>query len=510
MENKIVGGGVASSSPLVGKSSEPTIFELSVAGRTAYSLRSTEVPERDLSESVPQDFVRDTPIDLPEVSERDLVAHFTRLSSRQYSVDLGAYPLGSCTMKYNPKFADAVANMAGIADVHPLTPARQVQGWLELMVLLERYICEITGMSEATLQPAAGAAGELTGLLIMGAHHRACGNKRSKVIIPDSSHGTNPASVTLSGYEAVTVPSNDRGLVDLEHLKKVLDDEVAGMMLTNPNTLGLFEEEIYEIAQAVHEVGGLMYYDGANLNAIMGISRPGDMGFDIVHSNLHKTFATPHGGGGPGAGPVAVTAALAPYLPGPKPALVSADGANVYRWTIPERSIGKVHGFFGNAVVLARALAYMLYNGSDGLKKVSQHAVLNANWLRHKISESFEIPYPQLCMHEFVASAHGLRREGGVRALDIAKALLDEGFHSPTVYFPLVVEEALMMEPTETESYQTLAVLAERLNELAGFAKTSEGQAKLHAAPINTPTRRLDEALAARKPRLNFDQPSNH
>ena len=510
MESKIFGGGVASSSPLMGSSSEPTVFELSVPGRTSYSLRATKIPRRNLSDTVPEEFLREIPIELPEVSERDLVAHFTRLSSRQYAVDLGAYPLGSCTMKYNPKFADTVANMTGISDVHPLTPASHAQGWLELMVTLEGYICEITGMSEATLQPAAGAAGELTGLLIMGAYHRANGRKRSKIIIPDSAHGTNPASVTLAGYEAVTVPSNERGLVDLEHLRKVLDEEVAGMMLTNPNTLGLFEQEIYEIAQAVHDIGGLMYYDGANLNAIIGISRPGDMGFDIVHSNLHKTFATPHGGGGPGAGPVAVTAALAPFLPGPKPVLTESEGVATYHWATPEHSIGKVHGFFGNAVVLARALAYMLYNGSDGLKEVSQYAVLNANWLRLKISTQYDIPYPQWCMHEFVASAHRLRREGGIKALDIAKALLDEGFHSPTVYFPLVVDEALMIEPTETESYQTLSILAEKLNKLAKLAETLEGQERLRQAPVNTPTRRLDEALAARKPRLSFDQPLNH
>lgn len=510
MQDKVYGGGDASSLPLMGKSAEPTIFELSAEGRTAFSLRTQEVPVRDPKETVPESLLREKVVELPEVSERDLVGHFTRLSSRQYAVDLGAYPLGSCTMKYNPKFADQVATTSGIYDIHPLTPDSHAQGWLELMATLERYVCEITGMAEATLQPAAGAAGELTGLLIMGAYHRSHGRKRTKVIIPDSAHGTNPASVTLAGYEAVTVPSNDRGLVDLEHLRKLLDDDVAGMMLTNPNTLGLFEEEIHQIAEAVHSVGGLMYYDGANLNAIIGITRPGDMGFDIVHSNLHKTFATPHGGGGPGAGPVAVTAELAPFLPGPKPALVMEDGIERYRWVTPEASIGKVHGFFGNAVVLARALSYMLYNGFDGLKAVSQYAVLNANWLRKMVSQRYDIPYSQTCMHEFVASAQRLRKEGGVKALDIAKALLDNGFHAPTVYFPLVVDEALMMEPTETESLQTLIVLAERLNALAELATTKEGQSQLHEAPVNTPTRRVDEALAARKPRLTFDQPANH
>ncbi len=503
------GGGVAASIPLMGRAEEPTIFDLSVAKRRASSLRSSGVDQVDPRTVLPATMLRDEPPALPEVSERDLVGHFTRLSARQYSVDLGAYPLGSCTMKYNPKFADAVAAMPGISQVHPHTPVSFAQGWLEIMVTLESWICEITGMAAATLQPAAGAAGELTGLLIMAHYHQRHGGRRSKVIIPDSAHGTNPASVTLAGYEAVTVPSNDRGLVDLEQLDKVLGEDVAGMMLTNPNTLGLFEEEIAEITARVHAVGGLMYYDGANLNAILGVSRPGDMGFDIVHSNLHKTFATPHGGGGPGAGPVAVSERLREFLPGPRATLIDDEDGVRYVWKTPEFSIGRVHGFYGNAVVLARALAYMMYHGGPGLADVARYAVLNANWLRAQIAQHYEIAFPQLCMHEFVASAAQLKKRYGVRALDIAKGMIEEGFHSPTVYFPLVVDEALMMEPTETESPQTLRALADALMRLAEAATSSDGQEWLHNAPSTTPVGRVDEALAARKPRLTFDQASN-
>lgn len=504
------GGGVAASSPLVGTATEPTIFELSVSGRGCHSLRTSGIPQVAPTQVVSSHFLRDEPIDLPEVSERDLVGHFTRLSSRQYAVDMGAYPLGSCTMKYNPKLADAVAQMRGISQVHPHTPLKYVQGWLEIMVNLEETICEITGMAAATLQPAAGAAGELTGLLIMAAYHTSNGDRRRKVLIPDSAHGTNPASVTLAGYEAITIPSNDKGLVDLHYLREALDDQVAGMMLTNPNTLGLFEEEIAEITALVHEVGGLMYYDGANLNAILGVSRPGDMGFDIVHSNLHKTFATPHGGGGPGAGPVAVTEQLMEFLPGPRAHRRVLDGAVDFDLITPPRSIGRVHGFFGNAVVLARALAYMEYHGAQGLLEVSQYAVLNANWVRLQIKEYYDIPFTQMCMHEFVASAARLKRHGGVRALDVAKSLLEHGFHSPTVYFPLVVEEALMIEPTETESPQTLRALADALIEIAQMAEAEDKRALLFSAPSTTPVGRLDEALAARKPRLTFDQAPNH
>jgi glycine dehydrogenase subunit 2 len=478
---------------LLGREAEPTIFELSVAQRSAYQLRSTGVPDTPLAEFVDESYLRTAPVELPEVSERDMVGHFTRLSHRQFSVDLGAYPLGSCTMKYNPKAFDEIAAMPGLANVHPASPPSLTQGWLELLCDLERELCAVTGMHAATLQPAAGAAGELTGLLLMRAFHDAHGETRTKVVIPDSAHGTNPASVTLGGYHVVTVPSDDRGLVDVEALRRVLDTDVAGIMLTNPNTLGLFEEEIGEIAAAVHEVGGLLYYDGANLNAILGVVRPGDMGFDIVHLNLHKTFATPHGGGGPGAGPVAVSERLAEFLPGPLPCRDDIDG---FGWTTPARSIGRVHSWNGNALVLARAHAYLRVHGADGLLRVAQRAVLNANWLRVRLQDTYPAAFDRPCMHEVVFTALSLKKRYGLSALDIAKRLLEEGFHAPTVYFPLVVPEALMVEPTETESLQTLAALADAFERIAAEAAT-DGDAA-HEAPRTTPVRRLDEARAAR------------
>jgi glycine dehydrogenase subunit 2 len=365
---------------------------------------------------------------------------------------------------------------------------------LALMVELEETLCEITGMAAATLQPAAGAAGELTGLLLMAAYHEAHDEHRRRILIPDSAHGTNPASATLGGYEVTTVPTDGRGLVDLAALKEALDTDVAGIMLTNPNTAGLFEEEIDAIAAAVHEVGGLLYYDGANLNAILGVVRPGDMGFDIIHMNLHKTFATPHGGGGPGAGPVAVSARVADYLPGPK-ATRFEDGS--YGWVTPPSSIGRVHGWHGNALVLARALAYIKVHGGDGLRRVSERAVLNANWLRLRLQPFLPAAYDRMCMHEVVVTASALKRETGVKAIDVAKRLLEEGFHSPTVYFPLIIDEALMFEPTETESLQTLEALAESLERIV--AEAAVDPTELQAAPRTTPIRRVDEARAARK-----------
>jgi glycine dehydrogenase subunit 2 len=362
---------------------------------------------------------------------------------------------------------------------------------LELLWSLADTLCRITGMAACTLQPPAGAAGELTGLLLMRAWHQAQGQTRHKVIIPDSAHGTNPASVTLGGYQTVTVPSDERGLVDLEALRARLDEDVAGIMLTNPNTLGLFEEDIAEIAAAVHGVGGLLYYDGANLNAILGVTRPGDMGFDIVHMNLHKTFAVPHGGGGPGAGPVAVSERLADFLPGPIPAR-SGDG--FFSWHTPARSIGRVHSWHGNALALARAWSYILANGGDGLRRVAEGAVLNANWLRHRLRGVYDLPYDRPNMHEFVASTVSLKREKGLRALDVGKRLLEEGFHAPTVYFPLIVDEALMIEPTETESPETVAALADALVAIAGDPEGIPAQ-----APRTTPVGRVDEARAARQ-----------
>jgi glycine dehydrogenase subunit 2 len=485
-------GGQARSAPLMGRDAEPTIFELSVPGRRAWSFPSTDLPEWTAEELLPASHLRPEPLALPEVSERDLVGHMTRLSHRQYSVDLGAYPLGSCTMKYNPKACDDAAALPGLAGIHPAAPAGAIQGWLELLWHLGAILCEITGMSAVTLQPPAGAAGELTGLLLMRAWHRAQGqDSRSKILIPDSAHGTNPASVTLGGYQTVTIPTDHRGLLDMAALHDRLDDQVAGIMLTNPNTLGLFEEDIVAIAQAVHGVGGLLYYDGANLNAILGVTRPGDMGFDIVHLNLHKTFAVPHGGGGPGAGPVAVSGRLAEFLPGPV-ASRADDGS--FAWSTPARSIGRVHSWHGNALALARAYTYILLNGGDGLRRVAEGAVLNARWLRQRLADAYETPFDRPNMHEFVVSVSGLKRQQGLRALDVAKRLLEEGFHAPTVYFPLIVDEALMIEPTETESPQTLEALADALLRIA----TEDGE-EARQAPRTTPVGRVDEARAARQ-----------
>jgi glycine dehydrogenase subunit 2 len=487
--------GRAASSPLVGGAAEPTLAALSVAGRRAWSLPPLDVPPHpaDLPERAP------FPPELPEVSERDLVAHFTRLAHRSFAVDLGAYPLGSCTMKYNPKVGDWAAERPGFTDLHPATPPAHSQGALAVLVEAEHFLCELTGMARATFQPPAGAAGELTGLLVMRAYHAAAGNPRSRVIIPDSAHGTNPASVSLAGYQVAPVPSSNRGMVDLAALRRLVDADVAGLMLTNPNTLGLFEEEICEIAQVIHEAGGLVYYDGANLNAILGVARPGDMGFDIVHSNLHKTFATPHGGGGPGAGPVAVTAQLARYLPGPLPRRLP-DGT--IEWEMPEASIGRVHGHHGNFLVVVRALAYMLALGGEGLRRVAERSVLNARYLASLITADYDIPFPEPCMHEFVASAAALKRETGVGAGDVAKALLDLGFHAPTMYFPLIVDEALMVEPTETESPETIEALAAALRRIAAEARRDPEAA--HAHPGKTPVSRPDDARAARRPVLTW------
>jgi glycine dehydrogenase subunit 2 len=497
-------GGRAAAAPLLGRESEPTIFEISAEGRRAYSLRTTEIPEWRADELLPAEHLRREPVPLPEVSERDLVAHYTRLSHRQYSVDLGAYPLGSCTMKYNPKICDEVASMPRFRNVHPATPPSASQGWLQILVELEEALCEVTGMAAATLQPAAGAAGELTGLLLMRAYHAARNDDRSRVIIPDSAHGTNPASVTLGGYQVSTVGTDARGLVDREQLRTVLGPDVAGIMLTNPNTLGLFEEEIVEIAKMVHDEGGLLYYDGANLNPILGVVRPGDMGFDIVHLNLHKTFATPHGGGGPGAGPVAVAPRLVELLPGPRP--VRSGGG--FGYATPPRSIGRIHSWHGNALVLLRAWTYIKLNGAEGLKRVAQMSVLNANWLRERLRGVYDFPYDRPVMHECVVSSSSLKHETGVRTLDVAKRLLEFGFHAPTVYFPLVVEEAMMIEPTETESPETVAALADALVAIANEARAQAavfGDQPAKEAPRTTPVRRLDEARAARHLIATFD-----
>jgi glycine dehydrogenase subunit 2 len=472
-----------------------TLRDRSRPGRRAWTLPSLDVPEV----SLPGEALRGQPPSLPEVAERDLVAHFTRLSQMNYGVDTGFYPLGSCSMKYNPKVAETVAAIPGFQRLHPHQPERTVQGGLELLWRLERALCELTGMARATFQPPAGASGELTGLLIMRGYHSRNGDPREKVVIPDSAHGTNPASVTQAGYDVVQVPSDARGLVDLSALEKLVDERVAGLMLTNPNTLGLFEEEIQGIARAVHEVGGLLYYDGANLNAIMGRVRPGDMGFDIVHMNTHKTFATPHGGGGPGAGPVSVGERLVPFLPSPMVGRRD-DGSFTLDDDRPD-SIGRVHGFYGNFGVLVRAYAYVFLHGADGLAAVSERAVLNANYLATLVRHAFPLAFPGRPMHEFVATAKPLRSEG-IRAMDVAKRVIDLGFHPSTVYFPLVVDEAMMVEPTETESKETLDAFAAALVQAAGEAETDPDL--LHAAPVSTPVGRLDEARAARHLKLRW------
>lgn len=483
-----------------GAPGEGTLKDLSRPGRRAFSF-----PELDVAETrIPPEHLRRKALELPEVSEIDVIRHFTRLSQMNYGVDTGAYPLGSCSMKYNPKVAEAAAALPGFQRAHPLQPDETVQGALELLWRLERALCEITGMAGATLQPPAGACGELTGLLIMRAHHSKLGNPRAKVVIPDSSHGTNPASVRLAGYEALHVPSDARGLVDVSALEKLVDEDVAGLMLTNPNTLGLFEEEIEEIARIVHGAGGLLYYDGANLNAILGRCRPGDMGFDIVHINTHKTFATPHGGGGPGAGPVGVTAELTRFLPSPMVERLEAGGSFRFRLDRDRPdSIGRMHGFNGNFGVLVRAYAYVFLHGADGLRAVGERAVLNANYLAELLKDEYPLAYPSgRPMHEFVSTAKHLKEEHGIRAMDVAKRVIDLGFHPSTVYFPLIVEEAMMVEPTETETTETLDALASAYLQAAREARTSPDL--LHEAPVTTPVRRLDEARAARHLKLRW------
>ena len=473
-----------------------TLIERSRPGRRSWTFPALDVSAVD----VPPEHQRTDPPALPEVSETDVVRHFTRLSQINYGVDTGFYPLGSCSMKYNPKVAEIVAGLPGFQRLHPHQPEDTVQGALELLWRLDRALCEITGMARSTFQPPAGASGELTGLLIMRAFHMKNGNTRSKVVIPDSAHGTNPASVTLSGYRAVQVPSDARGLVDVEQLEKLVDEDVAGLMLTNPNTLGLFEEEIQAIAAVMHRVGALLYYDGANLNAIIGRTRPGDMGFDIVHMNTHKTFATPHGGGGPGAGPVAVSARLERFLPAPVVELDQESGRYFWDRDRPD-AIGRVHGFHGNFGVLVRAFAYVFGHGRDGLREVGERAVLNANYLACLVRDAYPLAFSGRPMHEFVATARPYKRYG-VRGMDLAKRVIDLGFHPPTVYFPLIVDEAMMVEPTETESKETLDAFAAAMRQAAGEA--SEDPERLHEAPVTTPVRRLDEARAARELKLHW------
>ena len=474
-----------------------TIFERSRPGRRAFSLPACDVPERPLDELVPAEQRRTTPARLPEVSELELVRHFTELSTLNYGIDSGPYPLGSCTMKYNPKVNERVAALEGFSGLHPYEPEALVQGALELMHTLEGWLAEIAGLSQTTLQPAAGAHGELTGLLLIRAYHEAHGRAPRKIVIPDTAHGTNPASVVMAGYEPLAVRSDARGGIDMDELRAATSEDLAGLMLTNPNTLGLFDEHIVEIAQVVHDAGGLLYYDGANANAVLGISRAGDMGFDIVHFNTHKTFSTPHGGGGPGAGPIVVRDTLAPFLPAPV-VVAEADGRYRLDYDRPQ-SIGRVRSFYGNFGVLVRAYAYIRALGADGLAHVSEAAVLNANYVLEGIRDLFDVPYERRCMHEFVVSGDPLKQHG-VKVMDLAKRLLDYGVHPPTTYFPLIVSEALMIEPTETESKESLDALIGALRE--AVADAARDPELLHSAPHTMPVRRLDEVRAARQPVL--------
>ena len=475
------------------------IFEITREGRIGYSLPELDVPELDLSDLLPAGYEREEAAELPEVSELDIMRHYTALSKRNHGIDSGFYPLGSCTMKYNPKINESVARYPGFANIHPLQDESTVQGALELMYDLQEHLVEITGMDEITLQPAAGAHGEWTALMMIRAFHESNGDfQRTKVIVPDSAHGTNPASATVAGYDTVTVKSDERGLVDLEDLKRVVGDDTAALMLTNPNTLGLFEEDIVEMAKIVHDVGGKLYYDGANLNAVMSKARPGDMGFDAVHLNLHKTFTGPHGGGGPGSGPVGVHKDLIPFLP--KPVLVKKDDMYTFEYDRPQ-AIGRVKPFYGNFGINVRAYTYIRSMGPDGLKAVTENAVLNANYMMRRLEPYFDLPYNQHCKHEFVLSGRR-QKQLGVRTLDMAKRLLDFGYHPPTIYFPLNVEEGMMIEPTETESKETLDSFVDAMIQIA--KEVEDDPEIVQNAPHTTVIKRLDETRAARQPVLRY------
>jgi glycine dehydrogenase subunit 2 len=470
----------------------PTLYELSVRGRSGLDLPASDVPATPLPASeLNQD------CDLPELSQLDVVRHFRALSERNFGVDTGFYPLGSCTMKYNPKINEQLARLPALAETHPLQDLDSVQGNLALMYALQQWLAQIGGFAGVSLQPAAGAHGEFTGLLMMRAYHQNRGDsRRTRILIPDSAHGTNPASCTMAGFTAVEIRSDRRGNIDLDAVRAACDASVAGIMMTNPNTLGLFEEHIDEVVRLVRDCGGLVYGDGANMNALAGIARPGDLGFDVMHFNLHKTFSTPHGGGGPGAGPVGVSQRLIDFLPGPAVAIEEGRaGEPRYVLASPKKSIGRVSTFFGNFGMFVRAYAYLRLHGGQGLRANSEHAVLNANYLRVKLRDTFPVPFDRICMHEFVCQ--GAVEATGVRALDISKRLLDYGFHPPTNYFPLIVPEALMIEPTETESKPTLDAFAEAMQAIATEAASDPALVK--SAPHNTPVRRLDEVRAARQ-----------
>ena len=484
----------------VGDRLQPTIFERSRPGRGGGKIPH---PPKDALARIPASHRRATPAALPELAEPDVVRHYVNLSQLNYAIDTGFYPLGSCTMKYNPKLNEWAARLPGFAGLHPLAPDAVAQGTLQLLFELEELLAEISGMDAVTLQPAAGAHGELTGILMVRAYHRSRGDtERSEVLVPDSSHGTNPATATMAGFRTITISSAPDGGVDVEAFRAALGPRTAAIMITNPSTLGLFERRIGELLEATHAAGALAYMDGANLNAILGRFKPGEAGFDVMHFNTHKTFSTPHGGGGPGAGPVGVGARLVPFLPAPR-VLRADDGS--FRLERPgERpsSIGRMRSFTGRSGVLVRAYAYIRAHGAAGLREVSDDAVLAANYLKHRLAGTYQVPFERACKHEFVASAADIKHRTGVRTLDIAKRLIDKGYHPPTIYFPLTVEEGMLIEPTETESLETLDGFADALIEIAREAETDA--ALVTSAPHDAPVRRLDEATAARQPNLRW------
>ena len=479
---------------------EGLIFKKGKKGRAGVMLPECDVKKKDIKDIIPSNMLGNEDYEFPELSEVEVVRHFTRLSKLNFSVDTNFYPLGSCTMKYNPKVNEACASFSGFTDIHPYQDEESIQGALKILYETERFLGEIAGLDKVTLQPAAGAHGELTALMLIKAYFRKKreDSTRTKIIIPDSAHGTNPASAAICGFKVVQVPSNEKGMVDINKLKELTDGSVAGFMLTNPNTLGLFEEQVCSIAEVIHKVGAFMYLDGANLNAILGKVRPGDMGFDVIHYNLHKTFSTPHGGGGPGAGPVGVKKELAPFLPVPR--VVKKGAKYSLDYNLPD-TIGKVRAFYGNFNVVLKAYCYIRMLGAEGFLQVAENSVLNANYLKESLKDIYHLPYDQACMHEFVLSGIKQKKKG-VRTLDIAKRLIDYGFHPPTIYFPLIVEEALMIEPTETETKETLDAFIDALRSIAN--EVDRSPEKVLNAPHTTPVKRLDEVTAARNPKLRW------
>jgi glycine dehydrogenase subunit 2 len=474
------------------------LFERSRAGRGMDNIPLSDVAHY----AIPAEFTRNSALHLPALAETDISRHYTVLSHHVHGVNSGFYPLGSCTMKYNPKINEEMAALPGFTGIHPLQPMHTIQGCLEVLSLAERNLCEITGMDAMSFQPAAGAHGEFTGMLLIKAYHhsRGQGEQRTKVIIPDSAHGTNPATANMCGYTVVNVPSTGEGCVDLDALAKAVGEDTAGLMLTNPNTVGIFDKHILDIARIVHEAGGLVYYDGANLNAVMGKVRPGDMGFDVIHLNIHKTFSTPHGGGGPGSGPCGCKAFLAPFLPRDQ----IAAGPEGYTLADPAQSIGRVRSFYGNFLVVVKALTYLTSLGAEGIPAAAEGAVLNANYMKTQLAEIYDMAYPGYCMHEFVITLEKLKTEKNVSALDMAKALMDKGIHPPTMYFPLIVHEALMVEPTETESKETLDQAVQIFLDI--YDTATKNTETLHQSPFHTPVRRLDETKAARNPVLKYNE----